>query len=313
MDKNRFNETELDIMNKQNSLICEYMSKIIKEHKKIYADQKAIQKRISRNFSMNRLNQMLDQTEFTYRNIPTQTSFSSMPDYSKFRYYGVSRDRNGHALILNIEGNSSPLFFYIQMLGTNDDGEPVLFNVGRAKVLFLTNCQRKIMINIAEIHAEFRSCGLGRILLQFIENFACDNSIPLITLESYLNRTELDEGKCEFDKNLYFYATQGYEEDYDVEDFNYTVVPMKKSKLSKSILDYGFDKPLIKLDKHDDMFKMRTFHDIMGYKSLETTVEKINQLNTSAFHPIVVSPTEKSLSELQELLSNNKLSSAKTF
>ncbi len=332
--ENKFNENELRILDKQNKLIQDFMLNIIKKHKKTYADEKAIQKRISQNFRLNRLRHSIDNEEMSYtdksfsENNPFETcnearreffeiltqreKKENSPDYSNFRFYGVSRDRFNHGLVLNVEGNSSILYFYVQMLGTNNEGEPVLFNVGKAKITYLTQFYRKIMINLAEIHSDFRGNGLGRILLQFIENFGFDNSIPVISLDSYLDRTSTDDG-FEFDKNLYFYTTQGYVEDYDSDVESTKVVPMKKTNLAKFVLDYGFDRPLVKVDKHDDMFKIRTMHYIAGNHPLVTSIESSNHLCTADFHPLTLEPTQKSLDELSILLTQGGLFAGKTF
>jgi len=162
--ENKFNENELRILDKQNKLIQDFMLNIIKKHKKTYADEKAIQKRISQNFRLNRLRHSIDNEEMSYtdksfsENNPFETcnearreffeiltqreKKENSPDYSNFRFYGVSRDRFNHGLVLNVEGNSSILYFYVQMLGTNNEGEPVLFNVGKAKITYLTQFYR---------------------------------------------------------------------------------------------------------------------------------------------------------------------------
>lgn len=247
--------------------------------------------------------------------------------------YAVSRDKNGHPLILELKnydgGNYPELYCYT--LGLNKETNNFMaYCVGKNTFRFTTNYgyvwptdpyqrNNNLHINILSIHPAFDGQGIGRVLLQATENLAVANGIKSMSLKqeicyvpnsaklSKINRVEILAKDMDkyfeeyyFDKNMYFYYSNGFEKDTS-KDYYIEVtdglVPLKKDRLQKITLNYGFAKPLVKVDRTLPMFALQS----SLYSSTETAREYcynnrfptfLNNVSAEQFSPIVLKPKD---------------------
>ena len=240
----------------------------------------------------------------------------------------ISRDKQNHVVIItNIEQKPYRKIIECYMLGFDTiQNKLMLYNVAT-----LTTYEHNPAIEIYSIavHKAFINNGIGKILMRYVENYAVDHGFESISLESKKTFEDFSENKTTisnihllpikhqtkylknnyYDKNLYFYQSLGYKP-YGRQDILSYFSPVKKSKLSKIVLEYGLEKPLKKVNKKSlstSIPKKSTLHPIRyaidyGYKDYFTYVK--NNLPSQHFAPISLDHNTDSLILLVDILNN---------
>ena len=262
--------------------------------------------------------------------------------------YAVSRDKSGHALILeikNLDGGNYPEV-YCYALGLNTKTNKMMpYCVGKNTFKFTHSygyilsgitCLKNdnLHINVLSTHPAFDGHGIGRVLLQATENIAVANNLKSMSLKqeicyvpnaskvSNLSKVELlsknmDEYFKEFyfDKNMYFYYSNGFEEDYSQDYFIEVtdgLVPLKKDRLQKVALSYGLAKPLTKVDRNSPMFALKS----TGYDTPTETAREycynnrfptfLNDSSAEDFSPLTLKPNDSYTKYLYSFLATHR-------
>lgn len=207
--------------------------------------------------------------------------------------YAVSRDKSGHALIIevkNLDGGNYPEI-YCYALGLNLETNNICAYCVAKNTFKFTNSygyiwpqpstgrNTNLHINILSTHPAFDGHGIGRIMLQATENIAVTNKLKTMSLKQEIcyapNSTKIADIKKTqllaydlnayfkefyFDKNMYFYYSQGFTQD-ESKDYYIEVtdglVPLKKDRLQKVCLKYGLSQPLVKVDRSSPIFALK--------------------------------------------------------
>lgn len=157
-----------------------------------------------------------------------------------------SIDEKGHPLFISskisdgYKDTPAEKEVYAYVLGVNEKGLLKSVLVGQMLVLKL---KKHVEIKSMEVAEEYQGIGIGKILTQVAENYAVDNDINKIKLYSLLNKTPLDlpNSSGEFDKNLYFYYSQGFKKCFASKNTitKKVAIPMLKTGLQKLNVTYG--------------------------------------------------------------------------
>ena len=286
--------------------------KIIDEQNKLILDFSKVLEKSSfdLNFEIRRLQNLLTKPLTTDESIEIKKTLKKLIEVrnnsnfgiKRYKFHAISRDAAGHLIIIDVK-NKLPhsLDFEAQMLGKNNQGEPCLLNVGICQIYFYDNSDF-IVIKFLAVHDDFKNCKIGRIMLQNAENYAKENGFSYISLSAQRDRTKLNDAQ-DFDRNLYFYMTQGYELDNSFFANKDSKVDLIKKHLKSFKLDYGFNSPLIKMDPSDPKFQMTEMHNGVRYQDFTSNVERSNKFDSSSFVPLILDGTEESLTELKNLIS----------
>ena len=245
--------------------------------------------------------------------------------------YAVSRDKRGHAIVLELKylDNSNYPELYCYAIGLNTETQKVTaLCVGKNTFRFTrsygyiwpsdqTPPADNLHINVLSTHPGFDGMGIGRILMQATENLAISNKLKTMSLKqevcyvpnsqklAQINRVaEILKDKDSyfqqlyFDKNMYFYYTNGFTLDTS-KDYYIEVVtglnPLKKDRLRKVVLDYGLAKPLVKVSKTDPMFALKNTEGTPTDTAREYCYNNrfptfLNNIDAENFSPIVLKP-----------------------
>lgn len=261
----------------------------------------------------------------------------------KVEPYAISRDKNGHILLIAYRyasSNNCPEFLCYTIGLNNETNKLTAFLVGKNIVRFtstapklnafdeLFSAPNNLYINNLTVHQAFSGLNIGRILLQTSENYAVENKIPTMTLKSLKcyeelktkSKSQFPKVKDYFDKNLYFYYSQGFKEYEPVPDgsFDYLesmqnmIRPLKKRNLQKIILDYGFNRPLVKIEKTHPCFSIKRETIDHTYVLREFIYDDkmfpnyLNNIVSESFSPLITEPTEESLIGLYSIINQFK-------
>lgn len=221
-----------------------------------------------------------------------------------YSYLGVSRDALGHPLVFRLISEENSNCYALEALVPGYEistREPCFECVSYVNFYYTLDNVREFNISLLGVQENFKGAKIGRTILQFLENYSVDKNISHILLNSEFSRAKLDE-VTDFDKNLYFYMSQGYKFCGKVGLLS-KGYPLKKQRLSKVALDYGFNAPLVKFDKHDKKFAMNYLHSEVGYDDFNADFSGKNMVYASNFQPITLTPNENSLKKLRDFAS----------
>lgn len=242
--------------------------------------------------------------------------------------YLVSRDKADH--IVFVAHDISENKFTAYLLGTDESGKTTLLTVG--KLFYKKHEGGEIYVPIFKVVNDYKGSGIGTLLFKAFENYAVDEGESRITLCSLLSASKLKSvykseaesetgeglkyltyptGKLKkkfsdyFDRNLYFYFSNGFEmiDDPSIANFDRDNIPLAKQKLQKTDLQYGVRGKRYLFRPTDPRFKISTLHIDMDYVQ-EDSVHFEGRAIEKAFVPFKCSADEKSLAALQVFLNN---------
>jgi len=264
-------------------------------------------------------------------------------DYTQ-KYLGLepfasAMDKAGHYILLSLEtiddlkkDKTCVASITAFTLGTHKDKKIDFVKVGNVYFSKVYNYPIEILTLYCNI--KYKGNGIGKILLQAVENFAIENQVSEIMVQSMLNKTRLkgkefpsrkDFDSFEeyekavryelsirddkyFDKNYYFYYSQGYSPaklPQIIHDSKNTIAMSKTSlkyrPLTKSALNKIRDcKPT------DQRFEITEFHrqncagpDSSNFDNKEIDPKKFD------VQPFILQPTEESFNFVKSTLNQN--------
>lgn len=261
--------------------------------------------------------------------------------------YAISRDKNGHALILELKylDNSNYPELYCYALGLNTETNKVaVYCIGKNTFKFtrsygyiwpenITPPPTNLHINVLSTHPGFDGMGVGRVLMQATENIAVANRLKTMSLKQEIcyvpnsqmlakidKVTTLLKDKDEyfkrvyFDKNMYFYYSNGFELDTSNEYFIEVpdgLNPLKKDRLQKVVLDYGFAKPLVPVSRTEPIFALKVTEDTATDTAKEYCYNNrfptfLNNVEPENFSPITLKPNDDYTRFLYAFISTRK-------
>jgi len=256
----------------------------------------------------------------------------------------ISRDKEGHVLIITITGSPSTDEFYSNklycyMLGRNKHSNKIMpFNVGYCLFKYYKNYNLPLYekyhlpynladISTVSVHKAFQNLGIGRIMLQAVENEVLEDDIHTITLSAtkfYVpingekKNFKFAESEEYFDKNYYFYTSNGYSDNHDelkdISKFSY-VRPLKKTKLKKIAIENGLTNIIKRTDKNSSIFSIAKENSFVRKNLGDDTYHPIfnngyNNIPSEQFSPISLDASRDSTLHLYKVLKAYKLKEA---
>lgn len=271
------------------------------------------------------------------QNIATQV----FPSAKKIQ---VSRDKKGHPILLVLDFYPNRDTHYklnSYMLGINTKTYmPELFLINEC-VLKYDKVNNDLYVSSLSTHPTFDNLGIGRLALQESENIALQldcKTMSICSLKTYIlnpgiiksNNKLLESKKSYFDKNYYFYSTQGFEEYGDQSiDYKLGCRSLKKATLTKQIIDFGVCLPAKKMNKLDPEFSMENedcsasdYADLYDYLPESQLLSNIypyenhfkfsnNKISSEYFAPFILTNTETSTKMLEEIINNQIFTNSK--
>ena len=198
------------------------------------------------------------------RVIKTQNALVSSFIREKFEVepFLVSRDKANHIVVIVLDEGGNRLIAFL--LGTDGSKKPTLLTAG--KLFFKRENEKEIFVPLFKVINDYKGSGIGTLLLRSFENYAAGEGCSQISLCSLLSASKLksihkpeDEtgnglkyltypsGKLKkkysnyFDKNLYFYYSNGFEmiDDPTIAGYDRDNIPLAKKPIHEVDLQYG--------------------------------------------------------------------------
>ncbi len=231
----------------------------------------------------------------------------------------VSRDKKSRIIIFSrVPGIKDGVQLQIHILCKDAHGFATLPVVGIIKIN--ENSNKDLVIESLSISKEAQNNGIGKLALQYIENIAAMGSHNQILVNSPVNKTLLnsennnlesenlsqDNESVEFfDKNLYLFASCGYETDWKRGNEVEGTIPLKKTNPTSKVIKHGIADSPIKISPNDNAFAITEYHEAFNAsENNETLTEKFDSL--SNLTPVIVYPDNKSIQEFEKFLKYEK-------
>lgn len=254
----------------------------------------------------------------------------------------ISRDKSNHILVVTLNEPNKQGSAYATtsmtayMLGTDKDKNLSLLTIG--KIFFGKCSDPTVFIASLKIVNDYRGCGVGTLLLKLVENYAVQNGCVGLELWSLLSAAKLKSvylkdrsedngeglkylkyptGKLQqryssyFDRNLYFYYSNGFEmiDDPSVECEDTDNIPLEKHKLHSTDLQYGIVGKKYLFRPTDPKFRISTLHINMQYTEDESVHFDGRDVEKS-FVPFKCNKDEASTQALQDFLEATPMSTS---
>lgn len=244
----------------------------------------------------------------------------------------VSRDKFGNIIVIAFEIDSPILVSATAyMLGKKKSGDLMFLPVGVIDIDFDYVLKNAYVAGLYVIE-RFKSFGVGSVLLKLAENLALDRNCTQLTLLSELNiskikshqtrstKTPMAEsgfkvldyptGKTKekfngyFDRNLYFYYSNGFEIQED-DFFGEFFIPLAKKSLSKTNLEFGVNRSNYLFNPNDPRFAISNKH-LKSNNGKNENYHILSESMENDFDPFKLSATKKSLEELKSFIDDDK-------
>lgn len=253
--------------------------------------------------------------------------------------FASAMDKAGHFILLELEtiddfkkDKTCVASINAYTLGTHKDNSVDFVQVGR--IYFTKFYDYPIDIITFYTSLKYKGNGIGKILLQAVENFAVENNVSGIMLHSMLNKTRLKDAKFPqpkdfdniedfelalreensakddkyFDKNYYFYYSQGYSPAKlpAISQAPANAIPMVKTLLKFKPLTKAATNKIRKCNPTDERFQMTEFHRIKAAGPDSSNFEQ-KGIDTKRLDvkPFVLEPTEESFKNIYSTLNSN--------